>query len=177
MPRKPRKDVPGIHHVYARGNERRDIFRDDFDRADYLLLLGKVARRMRWECLAFCLMDNHLHLLIETFDANLAAGVQRLHGLYAMTFNERHTRTGHLFQGRYGSELVTSDEQLWHTIAYIVRNPVAAGICDSPEEWPWSSHAAVLRGTLPEWMNAGQLFRCFSGVSTDPRRRYAELTG
>ena len=177
MPRKPRQNVPGIHHVYARGNDRRAIFRSDADREDYLLLLGKVVERMRWHCLAYCLMDNHVHLLIETREPNLGAGMRWLHGKYASSLNRRNGTTGHVFEGRYGSALQTSDEQLWHTIAYVVRNPVAAGLCSAAEEWRWSSHSALRRGALPGWMDPTRLFRCFEGIGGDPRRRYVEIVG
>src|SRR5215207_1121344 len=104
MPRKPREDVPGaVHHVTARGNRKQEIFLDADDRATYLFLLGEVVMLRRWLCLAYCLMDNHVHLLIETPEGGLGRGMQTLHGLYAETFNKRHGRSGHLFQGRYGS--------------------------------------------------------------------------
>lgn len=131
---------------------------------------------MRWGCLAYCLMDNHVHLLVEIAEPSLGAGIQRAHGLYAATFNQRHGRSGHVFQGRYGSVLVTRDEQLWAAIAYVVRNPVEAGLCASPRDWPWSSHAAVLNGIGPPWLDPADVLRCFEAVGGDPRRRYAELT-
>ena len=168
--------MPGIHHVYARGNDRRAVFRDDVDRMSYVLLLGHTVQRMRWRCLSYCLMDNHVHLLVELADATLPAGVQRLHGLYARMFNDRYARAGHVFQGRYGSTVVTSDEQLWWTVAYIVRNPVEAGLCRSPEDWRWSSHAAVLQGTAPPWLDAARLLQSFEAVGGDPLRRYVELS-
>src|SRR3712207_2241831 len=112
MARKHRLNVAGTHHVYARGNEGRVIFRDDADRSAYLRLLGAVVVRRRWSCLAYCLMDNHVHLLVEIPEPDLAEGMRQLHGDYARGFNDRHARSGHLFQGRYGSKLVTSDEQL-----------------------------------------------------------------
>lgn len=176
MPRKPRQDSPGIHHIYARGNDRRPIFRADADREDYLLILGRVIERMRWSCLAYCLMDNHVHLLIETYEPNLASGIQRAHSLYAQTFNDRHHRTGHVFQGRYGSKVVTTDEQLWGEIGYIVRNPVKAGLCASPELWRWSSHAAVIARAAPAWLDEGRLFDHLRPAGGDPRHRYLELT-
>jgi REP element-mobilizing transposase RayT len=176
MARKPRQDIEGIHHVYARGNNRNPIFADDVDRESYLATLRFVVRRMRWGCLAYCLMDNHVHLLLETREANLGRGMQRLHGLHGRAFNDRHKRSGHVFQGRYGSTLQTTDEQLWHTIAYVVRNPVEAGLCDQPQHWPWSSHAAMLRDALPTWMDPSRLLRCFEGIGGDPRERYAQLT-
>jgi hypothetical protein len=122
-------------------------------------------------------MHNHVHLLIGTETTNLGAGLRRLHGLHARAFNDRHGRSGHLFQGRYGAVLQASDEQLWHSIAYIARNPVEAGLCGSPEDWPWSSHARVLQGTAPPWLDATRLLRCFEGAGGDSRRRYAELVG
>src|ERR687896_722074 len=108
MPRRPRQEVAGgINHVFARGNNRGHVFIDDTDRRAYLTTLGRVTRWKRWRCLAYCLMPNHVHLLLETPQANLGAGMQYLHGSYANEFNERHGRFGHVFQGRYGSVLVT----------------------------------------------------------------------
>src|SRR5213082_2729696 len=121
MPRQLRQEVEGgIHHVYARGNDRRRIYLDDTDRRTYLFLLARVVLVKRWRCLAYCLMDNHLHLLVETPEANLGSGMQRLHSLYAQIHNERHGRCGHLFQDRFGSVRVLSDEQLWAVVAYVV---------------------------------------------------------
>jgi putative transposase len=120
-------------------------------------------------------MDNHVHLLVETLEANLAAGMRRLHGLYAQTFNERHGRSGHVFQGRYGAVRMKSDEQLWAVAAYIARNPVDAGLCDSPEEWAWSSHAATLGSACPTWLDAERLLQLFGAAGGQARRRYSEL--
>jgi REP element-mobilizing transposase RayT len=89
----------GVAHVFARGNRQQLIFLDATDRRRYLDLLGRVARRLRWRCLAYCLMDNHVHLLIETRLPNLGRGMRELHGDYAQLFNKRHDRSGHLFQG------------------------------------------------------------------------------
>ena len=163
--------------MYARGNDRCRIFRDDVDRLGYLGIVGFVAKRMRWSCLSYCLMDNHVHLLVETREPNLARGMQRLHGMHGQAFNERHGRSGHLFQGRYGSTFVTSDEQLWWTIAYIARNPVEAGLSDAPEGWPWSSHSAEARRNAPPWLDAERVLELVGRAGGDPRRRYAELIG
>jgi putative transposase len=117
MPRKPREDVAGaIQHVYARGNNQRRIFLDDLDRRRYLTLLAHVVRAKRWLCLAYCLMNNHVHLLIETPEANLGAGMQLLHGMYGQTHHRRHGTTGHVFQGRFGARRVSTDEQLLMTV-------------------------------------------------------------
>jgi putative transposase len=177
VPRKPRDLIEGgIYHVYARGNDRQVIFRDQADFRLYLALLGREVRRCGWRCLAYCLMDNHVHLLIETPQANLCEGMQRLQSEYAQTHNERHDRCGHVFQGRYGAELVKSDEQLWWLAAYIALNPVKAGICSAPEDWPWSSHRATLGAHAPAWLDVDRLLSYFSMFGGDPLRRYTELT-
>ncbi|HEX8742305.1 MAG TPA: transposase [Thermoleophilaceae bacterium] len=176
MARKPRDELAGgVHHVWARGNARGLVFRDDRDRRTYLALLARVVRWKRWRCLAYCLMDNHTHLLVETPHPNLGRGVQWLHGHYARLFNDRHGRSGHVFQGRFGSKLATSDEQLWHAAAYVVRNPVEAGLCAHPRDWEWSSYAATLAAPRPRWLDAERLLGTLPDSGRDPVRRYEEL--
>ena len=165
-----------MHHVFARGNDRQCVFRDDRDRRDYLAILGGVVRRMEWRCLAFCLMPNHVHLLVETPRANLGAGMQRLQGPYTQRHNARHRRCGHVFQGRFGSVRVTTEAQLWVTVAYIARNPVEAGLCAEPGAWRWSSHEATLGATAPRWLDVARLLWHLSSAGGDPRARYEELT-
>jgi putative transposase len=178
MPRKPRVEVAGgVHHVFARGNRRQAIYLADDDRLLYLELLKQVVKRQGWRCLAYCLMRNHVHLLVETPQANLGAGMGRMHGLYAQTFNKRHKHSGHLFQGRFGSVLVKTDEQLWAVARYIARNPVEAGLCEGPEAWPWGSHAALVNGSAPAWLDARRLLGYFGAAGGDPRRRYDEFVG
>jgi putative transposase len=158
MPRKHREDVAGaVQHVFARGNNRRRIFLDDHDRRLYLAILGRVVRWKRWLCLAYCLLDNHIHLLVETPEPNLGSGIQLLHGRYGTTHNRRHGTSGHVFQGRFGSKRVTTDEQLFTVVRYIARNPVEAGVCGRPEDWRWSSHAATEAGTPPVWLDLDRL--------------------
>jgi hypothetical protein len=99
--------------------------------------------------------------------------MQALHGWYAQGFNKRYGRTGHVFEGRFGSVPVTTDEQLWTTTAYIALNPVTAGLCPRPELWPWSSHRATLAGIHPAWLDAARLCSYFGGLGADPRQRYA----
>jgi putative transposase len=174
MPRKPRHEVAGgVHHVFARGNGRRPIFLDDADHRLYLAMLGRVVARSQWRCLAFCLMENHIHLLVETPKPNLGAGMQQLHGRFAQRFNQRHTRSGHVFQGRYGSVPVRTDEHLWTTVAYIVANPVAAGLCRAPDDWPWSSHRAVLGDEVVPWLDVARLLSFYTSLGGEPVCRYA----
>lgn len=138
-------------------------------------MLERVARFSAWRCLSYCLMDNHVHLLIETPKPNLGRGMQRLHGDYARAFNDRYGRTGHLFQGRFHSETIDGDEQLWATVRYIVNNPVKAGLCSDPAAWQWSSHSAVLAGETATWLATERLFTFLSAFGGDPRDRYLEL--
>ena len=121
-------------------------------------------------------MDNHVHLLVETPQANLGAGMQRLHGLYAQSYNERHGSYGHVFQGRYGAVRIKTDAQLLTVTAYIARNPVAAGLCHRPDEWPWSSQAATVRGPAPLWLDVERLLSYVGAAGGERRQRYAALT-
>jgi REP element-mobilizing transposase RayT len=175
MARPLRRELAGgLHHVYARGNDGCHVYRDDLDRTRYLRLLGTVVAHRGWRCLAYCLMTTHVHLLVETPEPNLAVGMHQLHGEFVRAFNKRHGRSGHLFQGRYGSVLVRDDAQLWTTVAYIAANPVEAGICGSAADWRWSSHGAVVGEAVPPpWLDVERLLGHFGGGGGDPRERYA----
>jgi putative transposase len=176
MARKPRNEFPGaVMHVFARGVRRHAIYVDDVDRHSYLALLGQVVVRQGWHCLAYCLMKNHVHLLLETPQPNLAAGMHRLHGLHAQAFNKRHRHTGHVFQGRYGAVAVRKDAQLLAVARYIALNPVEARLCAQPAEWPWGSHAAVIGGTAPRWLDVDRLLGYFGADGGDPGRRYVDF--
>jgi putative transposase len=176
MARPLREEVEGgIYHVYSRGNRRSRVFVDEADYSLYLALLGGVVIGKRWRLLAYCLMPNHLHLLIETPEPNLARGMQYLHGFYARQFNDRHELSGHLFQGRYGCKRIRDDVQLLAVIRYVAANPVDAAICAQPEDWIWNSYGPVLDGDAPEWLDNGRLFEHLSGWSRDPRRGYVDL--
>jgi putative transposase len=145
MARPLRLEFPGaVYHVTSRGNARQDIFLDDADRERFLSILSSTVHRYNWLCHAYCLMDNHYHLLVETPDPNLSSGMRQLNGVYTQAFNRDHNRVGHVFQGRYKAILVEKDTHLLELCRYIVLNPVAAGIVARPEAWPWSSY----RGTL-----------------------------
>jgi REP element-mobilizing transposase RayT len=167
--------VGELHHVCARVAARLPIFHDALDRRRYLALLARVSRRMSWSCLSYCLMGNHVHLLVESRVPALSGGMHRLHGEYAQAFNRRHKRSGCLFERRFEAVAVDDDEHLWATVAYIANNPVKDGFCDAPEEWPWSSHAAIVAGEAPAWLDEPRLFSFLGSDGGDPRRRYVEL--
>lgn len=176
MARKLREEVAGgVFHVFARGNDKRVIFFDDLDRRRYLRTLRSTVEERLWRLLAYCLMDNHVHLLVETPQPNLGDGMRWLHGTYAGGFNKRHGRSGHLFQGRYGAQRIKTDAQLSAVTAYIAMNPVEAGLCDLPEDWPWSSHSLVVAGRAPDWMDIPHLLAYFEAAGGDGRRTYPEL--
>jgi putative transposase len=176
MPRQPRVEVAdGIHHVWARGNDRQLIYREDEDCSMYLDLLGAEVGRKGWRLFAYCLMGNHLHLLLQTPDPNLGAGMQRLHSAYALLFNRRHRKVGHVFQGRFGSKLVSDDAQLWTAARYILRNPVEAGLCREPAEWKWSSHRGVVDGTAPAWLDRPRFLERFGTMGGAPDSVYQTL--
>ncbi len=174
MARRPREEVEdGVFHVYARGNGKQAIYLDEHDRLTYLRLLAKAVTRSRWRCLAYCQMQNHVHL--QTPDANLAEGMRWLHGLYAQTFNERHGRAGHLFQGRYGAVRVKTDPQLWTVARYLALNPVDAGLGEHPADWRWSSYAATAAGRPPAWLDVRSLLSYFDVNGGSALRRYTEF--
>ena len=144
MARPLRIEYPGaVYHVTSRGNEKKAVYRDDHDRETFLNTLQHVTKRYNWLCHAYCLMDNHYHLLIETPDGNLAVGMRQLNGVYTQLFNRRHHRTGHLFQGRYKAILIQKDTHLLEVCRYIVLNPVRAGMVERPQDWQWSSYHAT----------------------------------
>ena len=145
MPRRPRVEAPGaIHHVVAKGNAGHAIVRDDTDRRAFLERLGGAVEKHRWSCLAYCLLDNHFHLIVETPEPNLGVGMQWLKSAYAQDFNHRHDRRGHLFGGRFYSMALQRNAHLAQAIVYVFLNPVRAGIVDRPEDWPWSSFGATV---------------------------------
>jgi len=144
MARPLRIEYPGaVYHITSRGNARQEIFLDEEDRGDFLLILRSVIRRFHWLCHAYCLMDNHYHLLIETPEGNLSQGMRQLNGVYTQAFNRRHGRVGHLFQGRFRALLVEKESYLLELCRYVVLNPVRANRVQEPGRWQWSSYSAT----------------------------------
>jgi REP element-mobilizing transposase RayT len=163
-----------IHHVWARGAVKQTIFVDDVDRRRYLGYFAQVIRRQRWRSLGYCLMGNHLHLLVETPAPNLGSGMHRLHGAYAQTFNRRHRKSGHVFDRPYGANLIETDVELWVIASYIANNPVVAGLSPTPDAWPWSSHASLSARKPDACVDKGRLCWFFGSMGGDPQRRYLE---
>ena len=132
-----------VYHVTSRGNAQHEIYLDDEDRLRFLKTFQQVKDRFNWLCYAYCLMPNHYHLLIETVDPTLSRGMRHLNGVYTQTFNQRHRRSGHVFQGRFKAILVERDAYLLELSRYIVLNPVRAKMVQTAKDWPWSSYCAT----------------------------------
>ena len=144
MPRKPRVDVAGaLQHIIARGNGGGRIVADDDDRLSLIAGLARTAERAHWRVHAYCLMDSHFHAVIETPAPTLGSGMRWLVGGYAQGYNQRHGRYGHLFAGPFTASLVESEAYAVEVCAYVVLNPVRAGLVLAPEDWRWSSYRAT----------------------------------
>jgi putative transposase len=141
MARKPRVEAPGaIHHVVTRGVGDRPIVRDDIDRMSFVHRLARAVELHGWRCWAYCLMDTHFHLVIQTPEPNLGVGMKWLKATHTQDFHHRHESRDHLFGGRYFSEIIRHERHLIEACAYVVLNPVRAGLVAEPELWPWSSY-------------------------------------
>ena len=163
MARPLRIEYPGaVYHVTSRGNAQENIFTGDTDRQIFLEVLGSVVKKYNWLCHAYCLMDNHYHILVETPDPNLSLGMRQLNGVYTQDFNRRHKRVGHIFQGRYSSILVEKNAHLLELCRYIVLNPVRAGMVNKPDDWWWGSYQATAYSVAaPEFLSVNWILAQF----------------
>ena len=165
-----------IYHVFSRGSNRQAIFLFDADRIDFLSCLERVLSRHRILCLSYCLLPNHYHLLLQCLDDSLSGAMKALNGRYSLRFNQRYTRDAHLFKNRFGAvEQETESQFLW-TLRYIATNPVEAGLCARPHEWPWSSYRASVGLSEPPPFLALRMMLSF--LSDEPESgvaRYREL--
>jgi putative transposase len=163
MARALRVEFPGaVYHVTSRGNARQVVFENDSDRREFLEGLQDCAERFRWLFHAYCLMDNHYHLLIETREANLSRGMRRLNGNFTQAFNKTYHRVGHLFQGRYKAILVEKESHLLELCRYVVLNPVRAGLVKKIEDWEWSSFGATAgSSSVPAYLSVDWILARF----------------
>jgi len=163
-----------MYHVTSRGDGREVIFLGDDDRNQLLSGLAEVVRDDNWAVHAYCLMNNHYHLLIETPEPNLAKGMRQLNGVYTQRFNRRQGRVGHVFQGRYKAILVQKESYLLELSRYIVLNPVRARMVRNPAEWPWSSyHATAGLCDTPVWLRTDGVLSAFAEQRRVAVARYA----
>jgi putative transposase len=165
-----------LYHVTSRGNAGQNIFVDDEDRGSFLETLAEVVNRYRFIIHAYCLMSNHYHLMVETPQVNLSAGMRQLNGVYTQRFNLRHGIRGHLMQGRYKAFLVEKEGYLLQLSRYIVMNPVRAGIVSSLQQWPWSSYRATAGIQEEEkFLHTGWILDAFSSSRARARKLYREF--
>ncbi len=165
MPRKLRLEYPGaMYHVMSHGNRRQDIFLDDVDRHDYLKTLAEACQKTGWQVHAYCLMSNHYHLVLETPNANLVAGMAWLQSTYTIRLNHRHRLIGHVLSGRYKAQLVEASGNGYLRTAcdYVHLNPVRACLLKAEDRllaYPWSSFGYYLSAPehRPQWMRVDRL--------------------
>lgn len=177
MARPLRVEFPGaVYHVTSRGNARKSIYLSDSDRYDFLKIVHRVVDRYHWLCHAYCLMGNHYHFLFETSEANLSNGMRQLNGVYTQSFNRRHDRVGHLFQGRYKAQLVEHGSYLLEVMRYIVLNPVRAKLVGFPADYQWSSYRSTV-GLRPEepFLSTTWVLGQFAADAATARCRYHEF--
>jgi putative transposase len=162
--------------VILRGNNRQVIFRDDADRRLLLDLLGQHAKAQGVEIHAYVLMDNHLHLLVTPRrDRALPLMMQSVGRTYVRAFNQRHGRTGTLWEGRYRSTLIQTDRYLLACMAYIDLNPVRAGLVLQPQDYGWSSHAHYTGQRVDRWITPHALLWTLGNTPFAREAAYAEL--
>jgi putative transposase len=176
MARRLRLQYPGaIYHLMARGNGRQAIVRDDADRGRLQEDLGKAAMRCSWRVYPFVIMSNHLHIVLKTPQPNLARGMQAFLSGYANVWARRHKFSGHVFQGRYRTELVEDETYLWTVTRYVHLNPVRAKIVEHPAAWAWSSDPGYAhRARRLEWLAYDDLLASWTGAfgGSDPAGAY-----
>jgi len=177
MARPLRIEYPGaVYHVTSRGNAKQRIFRDDRDRRIFLGILDDAVQRFHFICHAYCLMDNHYHLVIETPEGNLSKGMRQLNGVYTQRCNFLHHRTGHVFQGRYKAIIVDRDSYLLELVRYVALNPVRAGIVKDPEDWMWSSYRPTAGLTdAPSFLSTDWVLAQFSAARKRAQKLYARF--
>ena len=165
-----------VYHVTSRGNERKVIFHDNKDRQMFLEVLSRITKQVNWLCHAYCLMDNHYHLVVETPEGNLSRGMRQLNGVYTQRYNKKYQRAGHLFQGRYKAILVEKESHLLEVCRYVVLNPLRAGLVRKPEQWRWSSYRATAGLDNPhQCLTVEWILSRFGKRAGMAQRRYREF--
>ena len=175
--RHPRDNFPGgFFHVGTRGNNRGVVLCDDLLMITFMRMFTRIAVRYRWLVYAWCLMTTHYHIVVHTPEAGLSEGMRDLNGGYARWSNKVRGRADHAFGKRFGSVLIETDEHLREACRYVVLNPVRAGICDSPADWPWSSYQATAgRAQPPSFLAVGTLLSMFHPDPVKGRAAYCNF--
>jgi putative transposase len=179
MPRQPRLDTPGaLHHIIARGNERRKIFEDKRDCEEFLVRLEDILSVGQTSCYAWALIPNHFHLFLRTGTVPIATIMRRLLTGYAMYFNRRHRRYGHLFQNRYKSILCQEDPYFTELVRYIHLNPLRAKVVDgivALDKHPYSGHSALMGKVERKWQDTEYVLGWFGEGIRQGRSNYHDF--
>jgi len=179
MARQARLDGPGVlHHVMARGLDRQRIFRDDRDREDFLRRVETLAVSGSWVVLAWALIPNHFHLLVQTGNSSLSRTMRSLMSGYAGYFNRRHRRSGHVFQNRFKSVVCEAESYFLELVRYVHLNPLRAGLvgsCAELDTYPYSGHSALLGKMGRPWQAADRVLMEFGSTATVGRREYGRF--
>jgi REP element-mobilizing transposase RayT len=139
-------------HVNTKVVEESVLARDGEDNARFLRILAHVVGKLGWELAAYALLSTHYHLVLRTIEDDLDAGMKVINGFYAQTFNKRWGRRGHLFGARYDARAIETQGHALNVAAYVPLNPVRAGLCQLPQQWPWSSYAATIGLRPKPWL-------------------------
>jgi REP element-mobilizing transposase RayT len=178
MPRGARLDAPGtLHHVMVRGIERGNIVHDDKDREDFVFRMARLAKATGTEIYAWAMMSNHVHILLKSGDSGLSMFMRKLLTGYAIQFNRKYKRSGHLFQNRYKSIVCDEETYFMKLVSYIHLNPLRAGLVSSMDalaSYPWSGHAVIMGKVHNDWQACGYVLDSFGEDSRRSKKAYEE---
>ncbi len=176
MPRGARLDAPGtLHHVILRGIERRKIIDDDIDRENFVFRMGENAKDTGTSIYAWALMTNHAHILLRSSDLGLSSFMRRFLSGYAVSYNRRHKRYGHLFQNRYKSIVCEEDPYFMELVRYIHLNPLRANIVETMaklDRYNWTGHSVVMDKCKNDWQDREYVLKWFGKKECDAKRAY-----
>lgn len=179
MPRGPRLDAPGtLHHVIVRGIERRVIVDDDKDREDFVTRMGLIALDTETSIYAWALMTNHAHILLRSSTAGLPTFMRRFLTGYAISYNRRHRRYGHLFQNRYKSIVCEKDHYFKELVRYIHLNPLRANLVETLaklDRYKWCGHSVIMNRCQNPWQDRRYVLKWFGRRQRDAKKSYREF--
>lgn len=178
MPRQARqKGEFSVYHIIQRGNERKNIFLSEEDKLKFLEIIERMKSKYNFLIYAFCLMDNHVHLLIDDNGNDISQILKSINISYAYYFNRIHRRCGHLFQDRFKSELVDDERYFLEVSRYIHNNPVKAGIVDNPFDYKWSSSSSYTGRTknISDFIDTKKILSCFSDDLNIAKKEYIQF--
>ncbi len=172
------KSNTGYNHIMIRGNARKDIFMDGQDKMYFIEILKTKKENNRYGLIAFCIMDNHAHLLLQEREEYIANIMKRINVSYVFYFNKKYKKTGHLFQDRYRSEKIEDDSYLLMATRYIHKNPVKAGIVKRVEKYKWSSYKAYIEEdtVLAKAIDKELVLGIFSEEKKEEREEFIKFT-